>query len=117
MKDFQKNTQDEDTPISEKHDEMSLSNDNKSDNLDQEEKTVESNNVNKNLEDDLKNQELEKKKNLEKLVFLNKMSDDMKIKIIKDVAKRKKIESIIEKKSENNDDDCKEYRKNLRKNK
>jgi len=44
------------------------------------------------------NPELEKKKKLEKLVLLNKTCDDMKIDLIREVAKRKKIEENIEKK-------------------
>jgi hypothetical protein len=44
------------------------------------------------------NPELEKKKKLEKLVLLNKTCDDMKIGLIREVAKRKKIEENIEKK-------------------
>lgn len=62
---------------------------------------------------------MEKKKNLEKLVLLNKMSDEFKLDLIKDITKRKKLESILEKKKaeENKVDDSKEYRRSVRKNK
>lgn len=60
---------------------------------------------------------MEKKKNLEKLVLLNKKSDEMKLDLIKDISKRKKLESIVEKKkeAEKKVDDSKEYRKSVRK--
>lgn len=60
---------------------------------------------------------MEKKKNLEKLVLLNKTSDNMKLDLIKNVAKRKKLESVVEKKKEEEKkvDDGKEYRKSVRK--
>jgi len=60
---------------------------------------------------------LEKKKNVEKLVFLNKKCDELRLNMVKDIAKRKKMEAVIEKKkaAEKKNDDGKEYRKNLRK--
>lgn len=60
---------------------------------------------------------LEKRKNLEKLVLLNKKSDDLKLELVKQVAKRKKMEESLEKKknAEKKDTDGKEYRKSLRK--
>lgn len=60
---------------------------------------------------------VEKKKNLEKLVLLNKKCDELKLNMVKDIAKRKKMEIIIDKKNdaEKKDDDGKEYRKSLRK--
>jgi hypothetical protein len=60
---------------------------------------------------------LEKKKNLEKLVLLNKKCDELKLNMVKEIAKRKKMEVIIDKKNddEKKNDDGKEYRKSLRK--
>lgn len=56
---------------------------------------------------------LEKKKNLEKLVHVNKTYDEMKINLLHNVTKRKKIEFEINKKkeSEKKKDDGTEYRK------
>lgn len=62
---------------------------------------------------DVLDPKLEKKMNLEKLVILNKKSDDLKIEMVKEIAKRKKMEVKLEKKP--SDDDGKEYRKSLRK--
>ena len=61
--------------------------------------------------------DLEKKKTLEKLVFLNKKSDDLKLNMVKEIAKRKRMENAIAKKklAEENADSGKEYRKSLRK--
>jgi hypothetical protein len=60
---------------------------------------------------------LEKKKNLEKLVLLNKKSDDVKLEMVKDITKRKKMEIALDnkKKKEEKGDDGKEYRKNIKK--
>lgn len=60
---------------------------------------------------------LEKKKNLEKLVLLNKKCNEMKLGMVKEIARRKKIEGTIDKKNEaeKKNDDGKEYRKSLRK--
>ena len=59
---------------------------------------------------------IEKKKNMEKLILLNKKRDDMKIDLVKEITKRKKIEVKLEKKTnENKNDEDKNYRKNLRK--
>ena len=72
--------------------------------------------MNVSLEDDsIKEKTLENKKNLEKLVLLNKMCDDIKLNTIKDIASRKKIEYVNDKEKETNMDDGKEYRKNIRK--
>lgn len=56
---------------------------------------------------------LEKKKNLEKLVMLNKKADDMKLNLVKEIARRKKIEAEEQKNivPENKEEDGKEYRK------
>lgn len=56
---------------------------------------------------------LEKKMNLEKLVHVNKTYDDMKISLLHNITKRKKIECEINKKkeSEKKNDDGTEYRK------
>jgi hypothetical protein len=65
-----------------------------------------------------KNPELEKKKNLEKLVFVNKKYDDLKLELTQEILKRKKIEVELEKKREAKkkiEDDPKDYRKKLRK--
>ena len=60
---------------------------------------------------------LEKKKNLEKLVLLNKKCDELKLDMVREIAKRKKIEIALDKKNdeEKKDDGGKEYRKSLRK--
>jgi hypothetical protein len=62
---------------------------------------------------------LEKKKNIEKLILLNKTYNDMQMDLARNIAKRKKIENKIEIKNSKNkkNDDGKEYRKNIRKNK
>lgn len=60
---------------------------------------------------------LEKKKNLEKLILLNKKHETLKIDLMKEVARRKKIEAKREKKkaaTEKKDTDGKEYRKSVR---
>jgi hypothetical protein len=54
---------------------------------------------------------LEKKKTLEMLVLLNKKATDMKLGLLHNVAKRKKIEKEIEKNKKQNEEDPKEYRR------
>lgn len=60
----------------------------------------------------------EKKKNLEKLMALNKIYDNMRLDFIKEITKRKKIEVEIEKQKQNDkkkEEDTKKYRKAVRK--
>jgi hypothetical protein len=73
-------------------------------------------NVDLNLEEQI-DPVLEKKKNLEKLILLNKKNETLKIDLMKEVARRKKIEAKREKKkaaTEKKDTDGKEYRKSVR---
>jgi hypothetical protein len=88
--------------------------DKKSEQMDQDQENVQNGQNNIAIPED---PVIEKKKTLEKLVFLNKKSDEMKLDLIRDIAKRKKLEGIVEKKKaeENKVDDGKEYRKSMRK--
>lgn len=76
-------------------------------------------NVNRNIENN-KNQideKMEKKIMLEKLVLLNKKSDDLKLEMVKEIAKRKKVEAILneqKKEKEKKEMDPVKYRKSLR---
>jgi len=54
---------------------------------------------------------LEKKKTIEMLVLLNKKATDMKLNLLHNVAKRKKIEKEIEQSKKQNEEDPKEYRR------
>jgi hypothetical protein len=61
---------------------------------------------------------LEKQKNIEKFAILNKKYSDMKLDFVRNIAKRKKIESELDKKKlaiKKKEDDPKAYRKKLRK--
>jgi hypothetical protein len=70
-------------------------------------------NENENLQESKEDPFLNKKMNLEKLVHVNKTYDDMKINLLRDITKRKKIEckNNEKKESEKKKDDGAEYRK------